>query len=66
MVIQMGRELLSVHHVSPKTYAKAVDLFGERDALDLATEIGEHAEEAGILNAFDQQLPAGVKPLLPM
>ena len=66
MVIQMGRELLSVHHVSPETYVKAVDLFGERDALDLATEIGEHAEEIGILNAFDQQLPAGVKPLLPM
>lgn len=66
IVIQMGRELLGAHHVAPETYAKAVDLFGERDALDLATEIGEHAEEAGLLNIFDQQLPAGVKPLLPM
>ena len=66
MVIQMGREMLNIHHVAPETYAKAVDLFGERDALDLATEIGEHAEEAGLLNIFDQQLPAGVKPLLPM
>jgi hypothetical protein len=66
IIIQMGRELLSVHHVAPETYVKAVDLFGERDALDLATEIGEHAEEAGLLNIFGQQLPAGVKPLLPM
>ena len=55
-----------MHHVAPETYVMAVDLFGERDALDLATEIGEHAEEAGLLNIFDQQLPAGVKPLLPM
>jgi 4-carboxymuconolactone decarboxylase len=66
MVIQMGRELLGVHHVAPETYVKAVDLFGERDALDLATEIGEHAREAGILTIFDQQLPEGVEPLLPM
>jgi hypothetical protein len=66
IVIKMGREMLNVHHVSPETYAEAVDLFGERDALDLATEIGEHAEEAGLLNVFDQQLPAGVQPLLPM
>ena len=66
IVIQMGREMINVHHVAPETYVMAVDLFGERDALDLATEIGEHAEEAGLLNIFDQQLPAGVKPLLPM
>ena len=66
IIIQMGRELLGVHHVAPETYVKAVDLFGERDALDLATEIGEHAQEAGILNIFNQQLPAGVQPLLPM
>jgi alkylhydroperoxidase family enzyme len=66
IIIQMGREMLTVHHVAPETYAIAVDLFGERDALDLATEIGEHAEEAGLLNIFNQQLPAGVKPLLPM
>jgi alkylhydroperoxidase family enzyme len=66
IVIQMGREMINVHHVAPETYVEAVDLFGERDALDLATEIGEHAEEAGLLNIFDQQLPAGVKPLLPM
>ncbi len=66
MVIQMGRELLSEHRVAPATYVKAVDMFGERDALDLATEIGENAREAGILTIFDQQLPEGVEPLLPM
>ena len=66
IIIEMGREMLTVHHVAPETYAKAVDLFGERDALDLATEIGAHAQEAGMLNIFNQQLPAGVNPLLPM
>lgn len=66
MVIQMTHELIALHHVAPETYAKASEMFGERDALDLATEIGEHAMDAGILNVFDQQLPAGVKPLLPL
>jgi hypothetical protein len=66
IIIAMGRQLLSRHHVAPETYVRAVELFGDREALDLATEIGDHAATAGILNAFDQQLPPGVMPLLPI
>ncbi len=65
-IIQAGRELIGKHHVSPETYAHAVKLFGERDALDLANLMGEHAETNGILTVFNQQLPAGQKPLLPI
>jgi 4-carboxymuconolactone decarboxylase len=65
-IIQAGRELIGKHHVSPETYAHAVSLFGERDALDLASLIGQHAATAGILTAFNQQLPVGQKPLLPI
>jgi alkylhydroperoxidase family enzyme len=66
MVIQMVHELIALHHVAPETFAKASDMFGERDALDLATEIGDHARTAAVLTVFDQHLPAGVKPLLPL
>lgn len=65
-IIQAGRELIGKHHVSPETYARAVKLFGERDALDLATLMGEYAETCGILTVFNQQLPPGQKPLLPI
>lgn len=66
VVIQVGRELIGKHRASPETYAHAVSLFGERDALDLASLIGEYAETCGILTVFNQQLPEGQKPLLPM
>ena len=65
-IIQAGRELIGMQHVSPETYAHAVKLFGERDALDLAILMGEHAQTNGILTVFNQQLPAGQKPLLPI
>jgi 4-carboxymuconolactone decarboxylase len=65
-VIQAGREMIGLHKVSPETYAHAVRLFGERDALDLAFLMEEYAEACGILTVFNQQLPAGQKPLLPI
>jgi len=65
-IIQAGRELIGKHHVSPGTYTHAVKLWGVRDALDLASLMGEHAEFGGILTVFNQQLPVGQKPLLPI
>ncbi|MBI3895893.1 MAG: hypothetical protein HY313_08160 [Acidobacteria bacterium] len=65
-VIQAVRELIGKHKVSPETYAHTVKLFGERDALDLATLMEHHAEINGILTVFNQQLPVGQKPLLPI
>ena len=65
-IIQAGRELIGRHRVSPETYANTVKLFGVRDSLDLATLFEEYAITCGILTVFDQQLPAGQKPLLPM
>jgi 4-carboxymuconolactone decarboxylase len=64
-VIQAGREMIGMHRVSPETYAQAVKLFGERDALDLAFLMEEYAEACGILTVFNQQLPPDQKPLLP-
>ena len=64
--IQFGRELFSKHNVSSETYQSAVKLFGERDLVDLVDVMGQHAREATLLAAFDQQLPAGQKPRLPV
>jgi 4-carboxymuconolactone decarboxylase len=65
-VIRFGRELFSKHAVSSETYTSAVKIFGERDLVDLVDVMGQHAREATLLAAFDQRLPAGQKPLLPI
>jgi len=65
-VVEFGRELFSRHNVSSETYTRAVKIFGERDLVDLVDVMAQHAREAALLAAFDQHLPAGQKPLLPM
>lgn len=65
-IIQFGRELFGKHHVSAETYARALEIFGERDLVDFVNLMAQHADEATMLTAFDQRLPAGVEPLLPM
>jgi 4-carboxymuconolactone decarboxylase len=64
-IIQFGRELFGNHYVSADTYARALQIFGERDLVDLVGLMAQHADEATLLTAFDQHLPAGQKPLLP-
>jgi 4-carboxymuconolactone decarboxylase len=65
-LIEFGRELFGKHYVSSGTYAHAVKLFGERDLVDLVDVMAQHSREAALLAAFDQHLPAGQKPLLPI
>ena len=65
-VIEFGRELFQKHYVNPETYARAVKIFGEKDLTDLVDVMAIHAKEAMLLAVFDQHLPAGQKPLLPL
>jgi 4-carboxymuconolactone decarboxylase len=65
-LVQFGRELFVKHYVSPETYSRAVKAFGERDLVDLVKVMALHAKEAMLLAAFDQHLPEGQKPLLPL
>ena len=65
-VIEFGRELFGQHWVSPQTYARALEIFGERDLVDFVDLMAQHASETTLLTAFDQQLPAGQEPLLPI
>jgi len=66
VIIDFGRELFSKHVVSPQTYARALKVFGERDLIDLVDLMAQHAADATLLTAFDQHLPVGQKPLLPI
>jgi 4-carboxymuconolactone decarboxylase len=65
-IIQFGRELFGKHTVSAETYARALKLFGERDLVDMIDLMAQHAGDAVLLTAFDQHLPVGQTPLLPM
>jgi hypothetical protein len=64
-VIAFGRELVGARKVSSQTFAKVLELFGRRGAVDLEELMGLYAATAYELIAFDQQLHAGQKALLP-
>lgn len=66
-LIQFGRELFGQHYVTADTYARARHLFGQRDLSDFVVNVlAPHARDAVLLTAFDQHLPAGQKPLMPV
>jgi len=65
-VIELGRQLFRDHKVTPQLFAKAKALFGPHKLVDLVLLMGNYAGTAALLAAFDMQLPAGRKPLLPI
>jgi 4-carboxymuconolactone decarboxylase len=67
ILIQFGRELFGKHYVTAETYARAKQVFGQRDLSDFVVGLmAPHAREATLLTAFDQHLPPGQKPQLPI
>ena len=65
-LIAFGRELFGDHNVSAETYSRAERAFGVQDLVDIVALMGAHAADAAVLAAFDQHLPDGVQPLLPL
>ena len=65
LVIQIGREVLSNRTVALETFDEALRTFGETNLVDIVSVIADYAGTAVLLNAFDQQLPAGQSGLLP-
>ena len=65
-LIDFARELFADHNVAADTYARAARAFGETDRVDIVALMGAHAADAAVLAAFDQQLPEGVKPRVPL
>ena len=65
-LIAFGRELFGDHNVGAETYARTERAFGLQDLVDIVGLMGAHAADAAVLAAFDQHLPEGVEPLLPL
>ena len=65
-VIELGRQIFRDHKVKPETFAKAKALFGPTKLVELVMLMGNYAGTAALLTAFDMQLHAGKKPLLPI
>jgi 4-carboxymuconolactone decarboxylase len=66
LIIDFGRELFRKRKLRSRTFARAVELFGQRGVLELAALMGNYAMTAVILNTVDQQLHPDRKPLLPI
>ncbi|GMU41242.1 MAG: carboxymuconolactone decarboxylase [Chloroflexota bacterium] len=58
-------EFLNTKRVSDATYARAIEVFGERGVVDLVGIVGYYGLVSMTLNVFDVPLPAGVEPPLP-
>ncbi len=65
-IIELGRQVFRYHKVTPETFARAKALFGPNKLVDLVLLMGNYAGTAVLLCAFDMQLHAGQKPLLPI
>jgi len=66
LLITFARDSLRVHRIGPDVWARAVEMFGEQGALELATIIGDYAMAAVMLNATDQHVPPGRPQTLPV
>ena len=65
-VILMGRQLFRGNHqLAPDLWARAVRLFGAQGALEITMIMGDYGMAVVMLNAVNQQLPAGRPALLP-
>ncbi len=65
-LVSLARELFRDHNVKAGTYARAKRAFGETNLVDIVALMGAHAADAVMFAGFDQQLPEGVDPLLPL
>jgi 4-carboxymuconolactone decarboxylase len=63
-VYDLCMELSTTHQVRDATYAHAARVLSEQQLVDLLTLSGTYATLAGVMNAFEQELPAGTPPPL--
>jgi len=65
VIVNFGRELFGKKKVSSETFAHALKLFGPKGTVNLTNLMALYVATGIELNAFDQQLMEGQKPLLP-
>jgi 4-carboxymuconolactone decarboxylase len=59
LVIRFGRQMLRDKNVDSATFAKAVELFGRRGAMDLVAVMNTYAVSGFFAIAVDEHMPAG-------
>ena len=64
VIVQLGRDSISKHKVSPDTFARAVKLFGHQGVVNIVSLIGDYAATTILLNVSDQHVRD--KSLLPV
>jgi 4-carboxymuconolactone decarboxylase len=65
-VIRFGRELYGAKNVDSATFAKVVELFGKRGAMDMVAVMNTYAVSGFFAIAVDEHPPAGTPALPPM
>ncbi len=65
-IIRFAREVVSREKLSSETFAKALELFGEKGVMNLAGLIGYYSFVNITLKTFDLQLAPGRERLLPL
>ena len=66
VIVELGREIFGKHALSAATYARALQVLGRTDLVDVVSLMGNYAATATRLTAFNQQMPPGWKQLLPL
>jgi len=64
VVYDLVTEYLRRHRVADATYARAVEVIGERGVCDVIAIVGYYGLVSMTLNIFEVDLPEGVEPLL--
>jgi 4-carboxymuconolactone decarboxylase len=59
LVIRFGRQMLTDKKMDPATFAKAVELFGRRGAMDMVAVMSTYAVSGLYAVAVDEHMPAG-------
>ncbi len=66
-VVAYATEFYQTHRVSEGTFQAALEQFGAQHLVELTTLMGNYAQTAFILNAFEVTLPEGTtEPVLPV
>lgn len=66
VLIEFGRQLLRQHRLDTPTYNKMVELFGRQGMIEMTMTLGDYVMTAILLNAVNQQVPAGQTVNLPI
>jgi len=66
VIIEIGREVFGKHTLSAPMYARALQVLGRADLVDVVSLMGNYAATATRLTAFNQQMPPGWKQSLPL